>query len=103
MKIRFHARSRDAARVVIPGRTAGVKTAISVPADTFDEATRRARELGMSRSEFFAVAARRYLDELTARSVTEQINQALDAVADDDSAAVAVGSAKRRLRDEDAW
>lgn len=40
-----------------------MKTAISLPKTTFTAATSRAAELGISRSEFFAVAARRYLDE----------------------------------------
>ncbi|MPY85867.1 MAG: ribbon-helix-helix protein, CopG family [Actinophytocola sp.] len=80
-----------------------MKTAISLPDDTFDEATKWARELGMSRSEFFALAARRYLDELDALSVTEQVNEALAAAGDDDSAAAAVAVGRRRLLDEDDW
>ena len=67
-----------------------MKTAISVPDDTFEQATRQAAELGISRSEFFARAARRYLDELASRSLTQQVNDALQAAGDDDSAAVAV-------------
>jgi len=39
-----------------------VKTAISLPDDTYEQATRQAAELGISRSEFFARAARSYLD-----------------------------------------
>ena len=56
-----------------------MKTAISVPDDTFEQATRQAAELGISRSEFFARAARRYLDELASRSLTQQVNDALQA------------------------
>jgi len=52
------------------------RQAISVPDDTFEKATRRAHDLGMSRSEFFARAAARYLDELDAESVTRQIDLA---------------------------
>lgn len=54
-----------------------MKTAISVPDDTFDRASARARDLGMSRSEFFTTAARHYLDELDAESLTRQIDAAL--------------------------
>lgn len=54
-----------------------MKTAISIPDDTFDRASARARDLGMSRSEFFTTAARRYLDELDAESLTRQIDAAL--------------------------
>jgi hypothetical protein len=91
--------------VVIPGYTRGVKTAISVPDDTFERASRRARELGMSRSEFFARAAARYLDDLDAESVTRQIDQVVASIPTDDGAtrdAVAVG--QRLLADaEDDW
>ncbi|QTE29252.1 CopG family transcriptional regulator [Pengzhenrongella sicca] len=64
-----------------------MKTAISVPDDTFEKATRRAHDLGMSRSEFFTRAAARYLDELDAESVTRQIDLALAARPGADDAA----------------
>lgn len=62
-----------------------MKTAISLPDETYERATRRARSLGISRSEFFARAAERYADELDADSVTARINAAIDAGAVDDS------------------
>lgn len=75
-----------------------MKTAISVPDETFKKATRRAHDLGMSRSEFFSRAAARYLDELDAESVTRQIDQALAALAgQDDSATGAVAVGQRVL------
>jgi len=75
-----------------------MKTAISVPDDTFERATRRAHDLGMSRSEFFTRAAARYLDELDAESVTRQIDLAVVALAGvDDSAEDAVAVAQRLL------
>ncbi len=82
-----------------------MKTAISLPDDTFDRATRRARDLGMSRSEFFAHAAQHYLDELDADSVTHQIDNALDHLdSAEDSAADAVAIAHRVLsRADDEW
>ena len=59
----------------------------------------------MSRSEFFARAAQRYLDELDAQSLTGDIDAALERVdgADDaESAAVAMG---HRVLDalDDKW
>src|ERR1700735_3255314 len=69
------------ASTVIPGYTSDMKTAISLPEDTFEQATRQAAELGISRSEFFARAARRYLDDLASRSLTQQIDEALPAAA----------------------
>jgi len=80
-----------------------VKTAISVPDDTFDQATRQAAELGISRSEFFTRAARRYLDELASRSLTEQVNDALQAAGSDDSAAVAAAAGRKLLAAGDDW
>ncbi len=80
-----------------------MKTAISVPDDTYERATRQAAELGISRSEFFSRAARRYLDELASRSLTEQVNEALRAAGTDDSAAAASAAGRRRLSAEDEW
>lgn len=80
-----------------------MKTAISVPDDTYEEASRQAAELGISRSEFFARAARRYLEELASRSLTEQINEALQAAGDDDSNAAAAAVGRARLAAPDDW
>ena len=80
-----------------------MKTAISVPDETFEQATKQAAELGISRSEFFSRAARRYLDELASRSLTEQVNAALSVVGDDDSAAAAAQAGRRRLAAGDEW
>jgi Arc/MetJ family transcription regulator len=80
-----------------------VKTAISVPDDTFEEATRQAAVLGISRSEFFSRAARRYLDELASRSLTQQVNEALEGAGEDDSAAAAAAAGRGRLAAGDDW
>jgi Arc/MetJ family transcription regulator len=80
-----------------------VKTAISVPDETFEQATRQAAELGISRSEFFARAARRYLDELASRSLTQQVDEALQAAGRDDSAPAAAAAGRRRLAARDDW
>ena len=80
-----------------------MKTAISLPDATFKAATLRAAELGISRSQFFAVAAQRYLDALDTESVTAQINDALDHAGTDESAAVAAAVGRSRLAGEDDW
>lgn len=82
-----------------------MKTAISVPDETFDRASRRAKALGLSRSEFFARAADNYLDELDAHSVTQQIDAALaQCSASDESNAEAVEAAHGfLLRSDDEW
>ena len=84
-----------------PVTLGSVKTAISLPDATFERVTRRARELGMSRSELFAVAAERYLDELERDSVTARINQVLGAAGDDDAARAAVSAGRRTLAEVD--
>ena len=79
-----------------------MKTAISLPDDTYEQATRQAAELGISRSEFFARAARSYLDQLAAHSLTRQIDDALQAT-DDDSNAAAATAGRRHLAGQDNW
>jgi metal-responsive CopG/Arc/MetJ family transcriptional regulator len=82
-----------------------MKTAISLPDDTFDRASRRAAELGMSRSQFFATAAQRYLDDLDAETTTRQIDLALETLAHpDDSSDDAVDAGRRTLDEsDDEW
>ena len=79
-----------------------MKTAISVPDDTFERVTRRARELGMSRSELFSRAAEQYLDALDRESLSDLIDAAV-ALGGDDSSAAAVVAGRRRLAGTDEW
>ena len=89
---------------VIPGYTLGMKTAISLPDETFDRASRRAKELGMSRSEFFARAAVNYLDELDAKSLTARMDAALDLIGEtDESTELAVSAGRCVLGATDEW
>lgn len=75
-----------------------VKTAISVPDDTFVRASQRAKDLGISRSQFFSTAAARYLEELDCEVETQRIDKALaDLGVSDDSAADAVAAGHRLL------
>lgn len=55
-----------------------MKTAISVPDETFRRVEAQAAALNMNRSEFYSVAAERYLNELEATSLTSEINAAID-------------------------
>lgn len=80
-----------------------MKTAISLPEHTFEQASRRAKELGISRSEFFARAAELYLDELDTHSLTQQIDEALQTVSPDESSSDAVAVGRRRLAGGDDW
>jgi len=79
-----------------------MKTAISVPDNTFSEVEQRARALGMSRSEFYTVAVRHYLQSLDEQTTTGQINDALAAQSGpDDSSCAAAAVGQRRLASVD--
>lgn len=81
-----------------------MKTAISIPDDTFRRAEERAASLGISRSEFFAQAARQYLDQLDAESLVGRIDAAVELAGADESNVFAVGAGHRRLiAGEDDW
>jgi len=54
-----------------------VKTAISVPDDTFHRVDDAAKRLGVSRSEFFSRAAEKALDALDDDGTTDAINRAI--------------------------
>lgn len=68
-----------------------MKIAISVPDETFERVTKRAKELGTSRSELFSRAATHYhLDELDAASVSHQTDLTREALGDTGDSAAAV-------------
>lgn len=71
-----------------------MKTAISLPDETFRRVDCAAKQLGVSRSEFFARAAEQWLEALDERGTTDAINQALRGVNDEhaftDAAAAAL-------------
>lgn len=77
-------------------RTRYVKTAISVPDDVLERATRRAKELHMSRSELFTRATDKFLNDLETESVTSRIN-AVIAATPNDASEVAVALSRRIL------
>lgn len=56
-----------------------MKTAISLPDDLFARIERRVEIERMTRSEFFAKAAERYLVELERADLTERMNAAIEA------------------------
>ncbi|MDQ6751013.1 MAG: ribbon-helix-helix protein, CopG family [Actinomycetota bacterium] len=62
-----------------------MKTAISLPDETFQRAERAARKLGVSRSEFFARAAERWLDALDDDGTTQAIDRAINGIPSDSS------------------
>lgn len=60
-----------------------MKTAISVPDDTFQRVEQAAKRLGVSRSEFYARAAQSWLDALEDEDTTDAINHAIEGIQDD--------------------
>ena len=54
-----------------------MKTAISLPDETFERVEAAAKRLGLSRSEFFARAAEHWLEDLEDYQTTEAINNAI--------------------------
>jgi len=57
----------------------------------------------MSRSEFFTVAARRYIQELDAQSLTARIDAALAFAGSDETAQAAGHAGRRVLAAGDDW
>lgn len=82
--------------MVIPGYTSAVKTAISVPDRTFERAERAAQRHGLNRSQLYATAVERYLDELEAGDLTAAIDAVVE-VANADHATGDAASAGRRV------
>ncbi|HEY3035911.1 MAG TPA: ribbon-helix-helix domain-containing protein [Streptosporangiaceae bacterium] len=80
-----------------------MKTAISLSDATFERVTSKARELGISRSAFFARAVELYLDDLAGHSVTEHVNEALRVAGGDESWPAAAAAARDRLAAGDDW
>lgn len=80
-----------------------MKTAISVPDETYARVTQRAEDLGMSRSEFFARAAEHYLAELDRDSLTRAINDALAGYRDGDDTNAAAAAAGRNVVGTGDW
>ena len=88
---------------VIPSYTSPMKTAISLPDETFDRVNKRAAALRLSRSAFFARAAEQYLAQLESSSVTAEIDEVVGKTKDD-AARAAVAAGRRRLSgSDDGW
>lgn len=80
-----------------------MKTAISLPDDTFEQVDRRAQQLGISRSEFFSTAARRYLDALDRSALTARINDALQLASEDEETTDAIAYNRSQLAADVDW
>ena len=70
-----------------------MKTAISVPDETFRRVEQAAKRLGVSRSQFYAQAAQSRLDALEDEDTTEAINRAVDGAPSDSAFTEAAAAA----------
>lgn len=77
-----------------------MKTAISVPDATFERVERAAQKLGVSRSEFFARAAERWLDALDDDGITGAIDRAIDGLPAESDFVDAAAGALGKTREE---
>lgn len=83
------------------GYTPGMKTAVSIPDEIFEEAERLARRTKRSRSRLFSDALKEYVASRTPEKLTRQMNAALAAIGVNDSEFSA--SAARRLLERSDW
>lgn len=74
-----------------------MKTAISISDETFEQVSRRALDLGISRSRFFATAVEQYLRRLDRESLSAKIDEAVALAGNDNSSGAAVDAGRRRL------
>jgi predicted DNA-binding protein len=82
-----------------------MKTAISMPDETFDRVTRTAQKLGMSRSQLMTTATVAYLNDLESHDLTREIDRVLELVKIDANAdQEVVEASKARLAEiDDEW
>jgi metal-responsive CopG/Arc/MetJ family transcriptional regulator len=80
--------------------TVGMKVAVSIPDDVFEEADRLAQELGESRSALYAQALTAFVQTHAPDRVTEVLDAVIDAVAPEQDGFVSAAS-ERLLRKVD--
>lgn len=84
-----------------PGYTFGMKTAISLPDDVFNEAERFARRSRKTRSQLYAEAITEYLARHAPDDITERVNRVCDKIGtEQDSFAT---EAARQLLSKETW
>ena len=85
-----------------PSYTLGMKTAISLPNETFAEAERLARRLKKSRSQLYSEAVKEYLARHAPEEVTDAMNRACEQ-AGEAPADPFVAAAARRVLERTEW
>jgi metal-responsive CopG/Arc/MetJ family transcriptional regulator len=78
-----------------------MKTAVSIPDETFERAERLAKRGGRSRSDLYSAALKEYVERHAPEHVTEAMNRVCDAIEQDrDAFAAAAG---RRVLARSEW
>ncbi len=81
-----------------------IKTAISVEKSLLDKIDATAKNMSLSRSKFFALAAKNYLQQIETRELIEKLNEAYgDGLDDEETKAQAAMITVLRRHAEDAW
>jgi metal-responsive CopG/Arc/MetJ family transcriptional regulator len=88
-------------RVEISGCTYGMKTAVSIPDDVFEEAERLARLRRKSRSKLFSEALREYIGRHSPDEVTEAMDRTCAQLSE--HADKFVSLAARRVLERSEW
>ena len=83
------------------GYTFGMKTAVSIPDDVFEQVERFARRAKRSRNEVFSAALREYMARHAPDEVTDAINRAVDEIGEQQDEFV--GVAARRVLEKSEW
>ena len=84
-----------------PGYTPGMKTAVSIPDETFEQVERLAKRGQRSRSEVYSAALREYVARHAPDEVTDAMNRVCDEVGSESDAFTLV--AGRRVLDRVEW
>lgn len=83
------------------GYTPGMKTAVSLPDELFEQAERQARRTKKSRSQLFAEALAEYLARHAPDEVTEAMNDVVDRLHEPSDPFVAAAS--QRVLERSEW
>jgi len=83
------------------GHTLGMKTAISLPDEIFEEAERLARRLKKSRSELYREALAEYVARHDSEAITEAMNRVADRI--DSAPEPPLADVSRRILERTEW
>lgn len=81
----------------------GMKTAISIPTPLFEAAEQLARRLGISRSELYQRAVRRFLEQYSRDVIRETLDEVYGPAEDDSRLDPAVEYLQESSLERDDW